>query len=421
MPKNNLDHFIKVFTNSYSENNKSISASIYGLEDVKAFTHYIVYRLKEAIVHSTISHISLRSVLNPDRKVPFFTENSTMLKLEAAIKHKIQKIQNKGYRTNSELVDVLLLKYSKWFQDWVSHVIELICIIQTEHSLQQKIMRLYKKQSKRSLTIQSEDTFTKVGSNRVASTNEVSIYKKGDKTAFLKVNSGDRDYFRAFITGVANPIVREVFGSTFIKEMGLNAPEVELVGENGEVEKLASYAIGDKTLGEVLGAPIRIKYLSESDIEKVKSKAKKLFDANKKAKEDLLKLLAVNTLLGNNGAHLQNFICCKSNNGIKCGSIDFERALHDIHVMNDSYRNRFLPHEMWHEDAEILFGDDEDTKSEYKQAIQHIIKHYEQNAPEILSHSLNNAVAAGASKSEISIISKNIASNLAAMKKFVAD
>jgi hypothetical protein len=252
------------------------------------------------------------------------------------------------------------------------------------------------------------------------SAHTVGIFKKGDKTVFVKDIGGIKAGFYGAITGVKNEGIRELFGAEFMREMGVtNAPQIELIEKKGKAKKIVSQKVGKEgdvvvSLGKQLGVPNGLKRLRTKEKNKFSESAAQFFEDSPVLKEQVMQIHAISYLMGNRDLHVNNIMVITDQEGKQSvAPIDFGLSGHDMKTVG-FYVNRFNTENLRHSDTDILF-----TQQEYQSTFSSVLERFEKNKEGIMDRVLYQCRAAGASDIEISGLRANIEANLIASKRFL--
>jgi hypothetical protein len=358
--------------------------------------------------------LGLKDLLGDDRSVEV---------LETKLKDEIASKMGDGKSAQESFNEVKKSSFWQKILDWLSIFVSVNAQLKNATStfVQQKLQ-----ERKKELVSQIENfdkNFpTKVTETEISkSANNVGVFKKGDKTVYIKGIDSIKAGFYGAVTGVKNEGIRELFGAEFMREMGItNAPKIELIEEKGTTKKIVSYKVGNEgdtvaSLGSTLGAPEGLKRLSADEKVKVSGKAKEFFDTNESLKEKVMELHAISYLIGNRDLHVNNIMVVTDQEGRQSvAPIDFGLSGHDMKVLDSwYYKTRFDTANMRHSDADTLF-----EPGEYKSTFSSVLENFERNKESILGRVFYQCRAAGASDTEISALRANIEANVIAGKKF---
>ncbi len=350
-------------------------------------------------------------------------DDKSIKEVEDKIKLKIAEKMADGKSAQDSFKEVKKSSFWQKILDWLSVFVSVNAQLQNTTSefvqkkLQKRKQELVSQIENFDKNFEVNDTKTEVSK----SANTVGIFRKGDKTVFIKDIDSIKAGFYGAVTGVKNEGIRELFGAEFMRAMGIkNAPQIELIEQDGTTQKIVSHMVGNEgdtveNLGKTLGAPDGLKNLSVEDKQEVTEKSKNFFTANPELKSEVMRLHAIGYLMGNRDLHVNNIMVIIDGDQKSVAPIDFGLSGHDMKVLDSwYYRNRFDTQNLRHSDADTLF-----TPGEYKGVLQQELAKFEANKESILDKIFYQCRAAGASDQEISGLKANIESNVIAAKKFI--
>lgn len=360
--------------------------------------------------------LGLKALLGDDKSIK---------EVEDKIKLKIAEKIADGKSAQDSFKEVKKSSFWQKILDWLSVFVSVNAQLQnTTSKFVQK--KLQKRKQELVSQIENFDKNFEVNNTKAEvskSANTVGVFKKGDKTVFIKDLDTLKAGFYGSVTGVKNEGIRELFGAEFMRAMGIkNAPQIELIEQDGTTQKIVSHMVGNEgdtvaSLGKTLDAPDGLKKLSVEDRQKVTEKSKKFFEEYPGLKGEVMRLHAISYLMGNRDLHVNNIMIVtdKDTSQKSVAPIDFGLSGHDMKVLDSwYYKTRFDTQNFRHSDADTLFN-----PKEYTGVLQQELAKFEANKESILDKIFYQCRAAGASDQEISGLKANIEANVIAAKKFI--